>query len=46
VGSIVPAGREAVRAERDFLGDAGFASKYGSSGNGADAFGKCVVGKG
>jgi Tol biopolymer transport system component len=34
------------KADRDFLGDGGFASKYGSSGNGADAFGKCVAGKG
>jgi TolB protein len=39
-------GAQFCKADRDFLGDSGFASKYGSSGNGADAFGKCVAGKG
>jgi Tol biopolymer transport system component len=29
-------------AERDFLGDAAFAKKYGTNGNGTNAFGKCV----
>jgi Tol biopolymer transport system component len=30
------------RAERDFLGDQEFGAKYGTNGNGANAFGKCV----
>jgi Tol biopolymer transport system component len=29
------------RAEREFLGDAAFANKYGTNGNGANAYGKC-----
>jgi TolB protein len=29
-------------AERDFLGDEAFKTKYGTSGNGSNAFGKCV----
>ena len=33
------------KAERDFLGDAAFAKKYGTSANGANANGKCVSGK-
>jgi tricorn protease-like protein len=31
-------------AERAFLGDAAFTTKYGRDGNGANAFGKCVSG--
>jgi dipeptidyl aminopeptidase/acylaminoacyl peptidase len=30
------------KAERDFLGDAASVEKYGTNGNGADAYGKCV----
>jgi Tol biopolymer transport system component len=33
------------RAERDFWGDGQFRDKYGTNGNGANAFGKCVSGK-
>jgi Tol biopolymer transport system component len=29
-------------AERDFLGEAAFRNEYGTNGNGANAFGKCV----
>jgi hypothetical protein len=29
-------------AERDFLGDAAFRQRYGTNGNGANAFGNCV----
>jgi TolB protein len=30
------------RAERDFLGEAAFAERYGDNGNAANAFGRCV----
>jgi TolB protein len=30
------------KAERDFLGDEAFTKKYGTNGNGANAYGKCV----
>jgi hypothetical protein len=30
------------KAERDFLGNEAFKAKYGTNGNGANAFGKCV----
>jgi TolB protein len=30
------------KAERDFLGEGAFAQKYGTNGNGANAYGKCV----
>src|SRR5438128_2717052 len=30
------------QADRDFLGDEAFGTKYGTNGNGANAFGKCV----
>jgi Tol biopolymer transport system component len=30
------------KAERDFLGDEAFMKKYGTNGNGANAYGKCV----
>jgi hypothetical protein len=30
------------KAERAFLGDIAFAKKYGTNGNGANAYGKCV----
>jgi hypothetical protein len=30
------------KAERDFLGDETFGNKYGTNGNGANAYGKCV----
>ena len=33
------------KAERDFRGDAAFAKKYGTDGNGANAYGKCVSAK-
>jgi len=33
------------KAERDFLGDATFAKKYGTNGNGANAHGKCAASK-
>jgi hypothetical protein len=30
------------QADRDFLGDEAFGNKYGTNGNGANAYGKCV----
>jgi Tol biopolymer transport system component len=36
---------EFCKADRDFLGDDGFAHKYGTNGNAADAYGKCVSDK-
>jgi Tol biopolymer transport system component len=30
------------KADRDFLGDEAFTKKYGTNGNGANAYGKCV----
>jgi streptogramin lyase len=30
------------RAQRGFLGDSAFRQRYGTNGNGANAFGKCV----
>ena len=32
------------KAEHDFLGEGGFGKKYGTNGNGANAYGKCVSG--
>jgi Tol biopolymer transport system component len=35
-------GAQFCKAERDFLGATAFAKKYGTNGNGANAYGKCV----
>ena len=35
-------GAQFCKAERAFLGDTAFAKKYGTNGNGANAYGKCV----
>jgi Tol biopolymer transport system component len=39
-------GPQFCRTERDFMGAAAFTGKYGADEHGANAFGKCVAGKG